>query len=81
MDEIKQKVYQAAELIAQGTGESKEEALNKLGVSQQCGFASHSNGNNVGKEDMIKKVVVGEEVSRLYLVWSTMSLALSYWLA
>jgi methionine synthase II (cobalamin-independent) len=56
LDEMKKKVYQAAELISQGTGESKEEALNRLGVSPQCGFASHSDGNNVDKEDMIKKL-------------------------
>jgi methionine synthase II (cobalamin-independent) len=56
IDEMKKKVYQAADLISQGTGESKEEALNRLGVSPQCGFASHSDGNNVGKEDMVKKL-------------------------
>ena len=56
LEEMKKKVYQAAELIAQGTGESKEEALNRLGVSPQCGFASHSDGNNVDKEAMVKKL-------------------------
>jgi len=56
IEEMKKKVYQAAELISQGTGETKEEALNRLGVSPQCGFASHRDGNNIGKEDMIKKL-------------------------
>jgi len=56
IEEMKKKVYQAAELIASGTGQTKEEALNQLGVSPQCGFASHSDGNNVGKEDMVKKL-------------------------
>ena len=56
VEQMKKRVYQAAELISQGTGESKEEALNRLGVSPQCGFASHSDGNNVGKEDMVKKL-------------------------
>jgi methionine synthase II (cobalamin-independent) len=56
LEEMKKKVYQAAELVAQGSGQTKEEALNRLGVSPQCGFASHSDGNNVGKEDMIKKL-------------------------
>ena len=55
-EELKKKVYQAAELIAEGTGESKEEALARLGVSPQCGFASHSDGNAVVKDDMIKKL-------------------------
>jgi len=56
IDEMKKKVYQAADLVASGTGETKEMALNRLGVSPQCGFASHSDGNNMTKEDMIKKL-------------------------
>jgi len=56
VEEMKAKVYHAAEFISQGTGESKEEALNRLGVSPQCGFASHSDGNNVRHEEMIAKL-------------------------
>lgn len=56
LDDMKKKVYQAADLISQGTGETKEEALNRLGVSPQCGFASHSDGNSVTKEDMSRKL-------------------------
>lgn len=56
LGEMKAKVQRAAELLAEGSGQSREEALGRLGVSPQCGFASHSDGNNVGKEDMIKKL-------------------------
>ena len=56
MTEMKKKVDQAANLISEGTGESKQEALSRLGVSPQCGFASHSDGNNVQRDDMIKKL-------------------------
>lgn len=56
VDEMKGKVYKAAELIAEGTGETREEALGRLGVSPQCGFASHSDGNNVGHDEMIAKL-------------------------
>ena len=49
------KVYAAADMVAQGGG-TREDALKRLGVSPQCGFASHSDGNNVGHEDMIKKL-------------------------
>lgn len=55
-EELKAKVYQAAELMAEGTGESKDEALSRCGVSPQCGFASHSDGNAVVREDMINKL-------------------------
>jgi methionine synthase II (cobalamin-independent) len=56
MEEMKKKVYQAAATISEGTGETKEEALNRLGVSPQCGFASHSDGNNMEKKDMVMKL-------------------------
>lgn len=56
--EMKKRVYQAAELVAEGSGETKEEALNRLGVSPQCGFASHSDGNAVKREDMINKLTL-----------------------
>jgi methionine synthase II (cobalamin-independent) len=56
VEEMKAKVEQAAKLIGEGTGESREEALGRLGVSPQCGFASHSDGNNVGHEEMVAKL-------------------------
>jgi len=62
-EELKRKVYQAAELVAEGTGETKEEALERLGVSPQCGFASHSDGNAVVKEDMINKLKLVRELA------------------
>ena len=56
LDEMKGRVMQAAEWIQKGTGETKEEALNRMGVSPQCGFASHSHGNLVAEKDMIEKL-------------------------
>lgn len=53
---LRGKVLRAAELVAEGTGESREEALGRLGVSPQCGFASHSDGNAVVKDDMVNKL-------------------------
>ena len=53
---MKKRVYQAAELISSGTGGSKEDALKRLGVSPQCGFASHEDGNLLGYDDMVKKL-------------------------
>lgn len=53
---MKEKVFQAADLIADGLAISRDEALKRLGVSPQCGFASHSDGNDVTSEDMIKKL-------------------------
>jgi methionine synthase II (cobalamin-independent) len=56
MEEMKSKVYAAAELVTKGSGETREEALKRLGVSPQCGFASHADGNVLGREDMIAKL-------------------------
>ncbi|MDI1488070.1 MAG: hypothetical protein OHK93_007344 [Ramalina farinacea] len=54
--EMKERVYKAADFVAEGNGESREEALKRLGVSPQCGFASHFEGNSVTTEDMIAKL-------------------------
>ncbi|KAL2434174.1 hypothetical protein ABEF95_014914 [Exophiala dermatitidis] len=55
-DEMVARVKEAAKWIAKGTGESEQEALARCGVSPQCGFASHSSGNAVKREDMIVKL-------------------------
>ena len=55
-EEMKQRIYKAAEYVAAGSGESKDEALQRLGVSPQCGFASHEDGNLLGYDDMVKKL-------------------------
>lgn len=40
--EMVDRVYQAADTIATGNDETREEALQRVGVSCQCGFASHA---------------------------------------
>lgn len=62
-DEMKNRVYQAAEIVGQGEVGSKEEALKRLGVSPQCGFASHAVGNLVGHDDMAKKLQLVRQIA------------------
>ena len=50
------RVHLAADYVAEGSGCSREEALERLSVSPQCGFASHAEGNSLGYEDMRKKL-------------------------
>jgi len=57
------RVYKAADFVAEGSGQSREEALNRLSVSPQCGFASHAEGNSLGYEDMRKKLQLVREVA------------------
>ena len=50
------RVREAAAWLGKDSGESESEALQRMGVSPQCGFASHSSGNAVKKDDMINKL-------------------------
>ncbi|WEW59146.1 hypothetical protein PRK78_004615 [Emydomyces testavorans] len=56
LSEMKARVMKAAEFIADGNRESVEEALNRMGVSPQCGFASHSSGNAIDRDGMVAKL-------------------------
>lgn len=87
-DELKRRVYDAAETIANGqVKRSKEEALNqwviyymssailsklrlrrRICISPQCGFASHSEGNNVNEDVMKQKLTLVVETARE--IWS-----------
>lgn len=57
IDDIKARVYEAADVMSQGNPKrSKEEALNQLCISTQCGFASVWQGNPLTEEDEKKKL-------------------------
>ncbi|KIW74315.1 hypothetical protein Z517_12255 [Fonsecaea pedrosoi CBS 271.37] len=55
-EEMVKRIKEAAGWMCKGTGESEKEALNRCGVSPQCGFASHSSGNAVKRADMVDKL-------------------------
>lgn len=55
---MKKRILEAAKYVAEGSGESEEEALQRLGVSPQCGFASHEGGNLLSYDDMEKKLAL-----------------------
>ena len=56
LGQMKDRVLKAAEFVGKGAGQTKEDALKRMGVSPQCGFASHHLGNSVTREDMINKL-------------------------
>ena len=62
-EEMKQRIQKAAEYVASNSGESKEDALQRLGVSPQCGFASHEDGNLLSYDDMVKKLKLVREIA------------------
>lgn len=63
VEAMKKRVYQAVDFAAEGANESREDALKRFGVSPQCGFASHSSGNAVKRDDMINKLKLVREVA------------------
>ncbi|MCJ1379844.1 hypothetical protein MMC17_002947 [Xylographa soralifera] len=63
LEEMKKRVYSAADYVAKGNNETQKEALKRLGVSPQCGFASHSSGNSVVNDDMIAKLKLVRELA------------------
>lgn len=54
--EMVDRIYKAADYMAEGSGQSREEALQRISVSPQCGFASHAEGNSLTSEDMRSKL-------------------------
>ena len=55
-DEMIARINEAGDFISKGSGQTREEALDRVCVSPQCGFASHAEGNALGYEDMRKKL-------------------------
>jgi methionine synthase II (cobalamin-independent) len=49
-DELVERVKQAAKIMG------GEVAMGRLGVSPQCGFASHNEGNSISREGMVEKL-------------------------
>jgi methionine synthase II (cobalamin-independent) len=60
---MKQRLYKAAEFVAEGRGESKEEALKSICVSPQCGFSTHESGYPLSLEDEKKKLALVREIA------------------
>lgn len=61
--EMVDRVYKAADYVAEGSKQSREEALQRLSVSPQCGFASHAEGNSLGHKDMKKKLKLVRKIA------------------
>jgi methionine synthase II (cobalamin-independent) len=61
--EMETRVREAVKWMIKGSGETEEEALNRCGVSPQCGFASHSSGNSVTRDDMVAKLKLVRRVA------------------
>ncbi|KDN66135.1 putative 5-methyltetrahydropteroyltriglutamate-homocysteine methyltransferase [Colletotrichum sublineola] len=56
LEETKERVLRAADFVAEGADQTRAQALKRMGVSPQCGFASHHLGNSVSHQDMADKL-------------------------
>ncbi|RYP85114.1 hypothetical protein DL770_005094 [Monosporascus sp. CRB-9-2] len=56
LGKMRDRVYAAADVVAAGQGQTREQALARMGVSPQCGFASHHLGNAITWDDMVAKL-------------------------
>ncbi|KXT06619.1 hypothetical protein AC578_8613 [Pseudocercospora eumusae] len=62
---IKSRVMEAAEIIAKGQGRTVQEALENIGISPQCGFASVAIGaEGMDEEKMFKKLALVKAVAQ-----------------
>ncbi|KAB8272386.1 hypothetical protein BDV30DRAFT_227457 [Aspergillus minisclerotigenes] len=62
-EEMKKRVYDAAKFIAEGNNISVEKALKQVGVSPQCGFASHREGNAIDRDGMFNKLKLVRDIA------------------
>jgi methionine synthase II (cobalamin-independent) len=62
-EEMKSRIYRAAEFVAEGTGETKEEALKRICVSPQCGFSTHESGYPLSLDDEVNKLKLVRQIA------------------
>lgn len=62
-DEVKARVLKAAEFVAEGSGQTREEALKRIGLSPQCGFSTHESGYPLTLEDEKAKLSLVREIA------------------
>jgi len=60
---LRKRVFEAARIMASGTGETVNESLQRISVSPQCGFASHEEGNLLTIEDMKRKLQLVKDLA------------------
>ncbi|KAK5048201.1 hypothetical protein LTR84_005871 [Exophiala bonariae] len=62
-EEIKQRIYKAADVVAEGSKQTREEALKRIGLSPQCGFSTHESGYPLSDEDQSAKLALIREIA------------------
>lgn len=61
--EVKRRIFQAADFIAEGNGCSREEALKQVGLSPQCGFSTHESGYPLSLDEEKAKLKLVRDIA------------------
>jgi methionine synthase II (cobalamin-independent) len=62
-EEIKRRIHAAADFVAEGSKQSRDEALQRLCLSPQCGFSTHESGYPLTEEDEQKKLALIRQIA------------------
>ncbi|KAL2265110.1 hypothetical protein VTJ83DRAFT_6210 [Remersonia thermophila] len=62
-EEVKRRIYQAADFVAEGSGQTRQEALKRIAISPQCGFSTHESGYPLTEEDQRKKLALIRQIA------------------
>lgn len=59
----KERIYKAADFVAEGSGQTREEALKRICISPQCGFSTHESGYPLTVDDEKKKLSLVRQIA------------------
>ena len=62
-EEVKSRIMQAANFVAEGRGQTVEEALKSIAISPQCGFSTHESGYPLSDEDQRSKLSLVRQIA------------------
>ncbi|EPE09512.1 5-methyltetrahydropteroyltriglutamate-homocysteine methyltransferase [Ophiostoma piceae UAMH 11346] len=62
-EEVKGRIMQAANFVAEGRGQTVEEALKSIAISPQCGFSTHESGYPLSEEDQRNKLSLVRQIA------------------
>ncbi|CAK7242834.1 MAG: hypothetical protein STHCBS139747_004337 [Sporothrix thermara] len=67
-EEVKARIMQAAKYVAQGRGQTEQEALKNICISPQCGFSTHESGYPLTDDDQRAKLSLVRTIANE--IWS-----------
>lgn len=60
---VKGRILKAADFVAEGSGQTRDEALKRICISPQCGFSTHESGYPLSLDDEKKKLALVRQIA------------------